>query len=177
MDIEPNPRPSTRARLPLWGGLLALVLLFPAVVIPWLVGAFRDPAFRSVDEIDVANVKSVELFIINRPDQGPDIGAKALFAVPPADFDRTLALLRNCGHVDSASPRGIWLGRVVVVLKDGRSQSIMLHRPKNEYETTTVHRMEVRIGSHQFDGPPVNEFTKKIGEIAGAEPPPAKPGS
>lgn len=177
MDAEPNARPSLRTRLPLWGGLLTLALLFPAVVIPWLVGVFREPAFQSVDGVEVANVKTVELFIINRPDGGPDIGGANLYGVPPENFDRTLALLRKLTPVQGESPRGIWLGRVVVTLKDGRSQSIMLHRPKNEYDTKAVQRLEVRIGSHQYEGPSVNDFTKQIGEIAGVEPPPAKPGS
>lgn len=177
MDAEPNAKPSLRTRLPLWGGLLALALLFPAVVIPWLVGAFREPAFKTVDEVDVENVKGIELFVINRPDGGPDIGGAALFPVASADFDRTLALLRKATPVENESPRGVWLGRVVVTLKDGRSQSIMLHRPKNEYDVKAAHRLEIRIGSHQFEGPPVNEFTKAVGAIAGIDLPPAKPGA
>ncbi|WP_149113922.1 hypothetical protein [Limnoglobus roseus] len=162
-----------RSRLPLWAGLLGLILLFPVIVIPLLVGAFREPAFQSVDEIDMAQVTAVEAFVLNRPDGGPDIpGNKSKFAVPPGDFDAVLSLLRKADRVSAPTSRGIYLGQIRVTLANGRSQTIYLHRPKNEYEAGPLHRVEVRIGSNQFDGPPVNEFTRRLGEIAGAAPPP-----
>lgn len=172
---DPDPRPPLRSRLPLWGGLLALVLLVPAVVVPLLVGAFREPAFRSVDEIDLSQVKSIEVFVLNRPDGGPDIGGtKQRFVVPADQFDAVLGLLRNADRVTDATARGIYLGQIVVTLTNGRTQTIFLHRPKNEYEAGRVQRVEVRIGSNQFDGPPVGEFTRRLGELAGVPPPPAK---
>ncbi len=170
-EIDPPPRPP-RNRLPLWVGLIVLILLFPAVVIPLLVGAFRDPAFASVDEVDVARVQAIDVFILNRPDGGPDIGGtRGLFPVPEADFERVLALMRNA--TPSQSQRGIWMGRIVVTLTDGRVQTIMLHRPTDEYAGTD-RRLEMRIGRLQFDGPPVKEFLRKMGEIAGQDPPPGK---
>ena len=170
---EPRPPSTTRRRLPLWGGILALVLLFPAVVIPLLLASFREPAFASIDEIDLARVTSMEIFVLNRPDGGPDIGGtRGLFAIPVADFDRALAPLRKADPIAAESPRGIWLGRLVVKLADGRSQTVMLHRPKGEYDRATVQRLELRIGRHQFAGPPVGEFVTRIAEIAGL---PAKP--
>lgn len=153
-----------------------LILLFPAIVIPYLVGQFREPAFRSIEEIDVAQVESIELFILNRPDGGVDIGGtRKLHAVAPENFDKTLEVLRHATPVAAASGRGIWLGRVVVTLKNGRTQTVMLHRPTHEYDATKPQRIEMRIGSHQFEGLEVDEFTKRLGEIAGVEPPPERP--
>lgn len=165
---DTNTASTTRRRLPLWGGILALVLLFPAIVIPMLVSNFREPAFASIDEIDLARVKSMEIFVLNRPDGGPDIGGtRGLFAIPAADYDRALAPLRKAEPIVAESPRGIWLGRLVIVLGDGRSQTVMLHRPKSDHDTTAPQRLEMRIGRYQFAGPPVNEFVTRIAEIAG----------
>ncbi len=172
---DPAPASTTRRRLPLWGGILALVLLFTAVVIPKIVKNLGEPAFPSIDEIDLAQVKSMEIFVLNRPDGGPDIGGtRGLFAIPATDYDRALAPLRKAEPIPAESPRGIWLGRLVVVLADGRSQTVMLHRPKSEYDPKASQRMELRIGRHQFVGPPVNDFVTRIAEIAGlpAEPKP-----
>lgn len=158
--------------MPLWIGLIVLILLFPAIVIPLLVGAFRDPAFASVDEVEVAQVKGIDVFVLNRPDGGPDIGGtRGMFAVPADDFEKVLGLLRNATRSDS--PRGIWMGRIVVTLKNGRTQTIMLHRPTDDY-TGTGQRLELRIGPLQFDGPPVKEFVRRMSELAGQEPMPEK---
>lgn len=165
---EPAPAPTTRRRLPLWGGIAALILLFPAIVIPILVSILKEPAFASLDELDLAQVSSMEIFLLNRPDGGPDIGGtRGLFVIPAADYDRALAPLRKAEPIAAESPRGIWLGRLVVTLADGRKQTVMLHRPKAEYDKSQVHRLELRIGRHQFVGPPVDEFVARIAEIAG----------
>ncbi len=160
----------------MWGGLLALVLLFPAIVIPLLVGAFREPAFQSIDEIDLAQVQSVEVFVLNRPDGGADIGGtRGKFVVPPADVDAVLGLLRKAERVTAITSRGIYLGQILVTLSNGRNQTVYLHRPKNEYEVRAAQRVELRIGSNQFNGPPVNEFTRRLADIAGLDPPPPGP--
>lgn len=167
MNDATAPTSTTRRRLPLWGGILALVLLFPAIVIPLLVANFREPAFASIDEIDLAQVRSMELFLLNRPDGGPDIGGtRGLFAIPSSDYDRALAPMRGAERVTAESPRGIWLGRLVVTLEDGRTQTVMLHRPRHEYDAARVQRLEIRIGRHQFEGPTVDAFVARMAEIA-----------
>jgi hypothetical protein len=154
--------------MPYWIGIAALILLFPAIVVPLLVRTSGELPFTSIDQIDVKAVRSLEVLVIERPDGGPNIGMpNQLFAVPTAEFDSFLSSLRSAGRVASESPRGIWLGRFVVTLDDGRAQSVMLHRPKSEYDATKPQRLELRIGPHQYEGPPVNEFITRIAQIAG----------
>lgn len=165
---EPSATNTTRRRLPFWLGITALILLFPAIVIPWLVSAFREPAFQSIDEIDTANVRSMELFLLNRPDGGPDIGGtRGLFVIPPSQYQRTLELLRNAEPLTTELPRGIWLGRLVITLNEGRTQTVMLHRPKQETEKSQTQRMELRIGRYVYLGPPVEAFVARMAEISG----------
>jgi hypothetical protein len=165
--------PTVRRRMPYWIGIGALILLFPAIVIPLLVRSSRELAFTSIDDIEPGRVRSLALLIIERPDGGPNIGApSALHQVPPADFDSVLALLRNSPRATAESPRGVWLGRLVVTLTDGRTQTVMLHRPKSDSGPPANRRLELRIGTFQFDGPPVDEFLDRIGKLTGHPVPP-----
>jgi hypothetical protein len=160
--------PMTRRRMPYWIGIAALILLFPAIVVPLLVRTSGELPFSSIDQIDTSTVRSLEILVIERPDGGPNIGQpNQLFAIPRGDFEGFLATLRHSGRVASESPRGIWLGRLVVTLDDGRAQSIMLHRPKAEYDAAKPQRLELRIGPHQYDGPNVNDFIAHVAKIAG----------
>lgn len=168
---EPNLSVSTtRRRLPLWGGIAALILLFPAIVIPLLVSSFGETAFQSVDEIDVSRVKSMSILMIERPDGGPNIGTpNELFVIPESELEKALQPLRRAERVASESPRGIWLGRIVITLNTGRTQTVMLHRPKQAFDRSSNHRLELRIGRNQFIGPPVGEFLERISAIAGVD--------
>lgn len=158
--------------MPFWCGIAALVLLFPAIVIPLLVSSFGKPAFESIDDLDAANIQSLSILILERPDGGPNIGMpNELFVIPKKDHEAALAPLRKAERVTAETSRGIWLGRIAVTLADGRTQRIMLHRPKQEYDKSRVHRLEVRIGPNQFVGPPVDEFIARIAAIAGLEKP------
>ncbi len=158
---------STRRRMPYWLGIAALILLFPAIVVPLLVRSFGDLPFTSIDQLDGQSLRSIDLLVIERPDGGPNIGMPSrLFPVPATEFEALLAPLRNAGRVAAESPRGIWLGRIVVTLNDGRAQSVMLHRPKSETGATAP-RLELRIGSNQYEGPPVGAFLAVADKIAG----------
>ncbi len=168
-DQKPLPEESiTKRRMPFWIGIGVLILLFPIIVIPFLVSTFREPVFQSVDDIAVDQIESIELFILNRPDGGPDIGGtRGMFAVPKEDFERILEPLRGARTVESESARGIWLGRMVVTFTDERSQTIMLHRSKKEYEDRAAKPLEIRIGRYQYEIPNVMDFVERAADVAG----------
>ena len=98
-DLTVNDNsPTTRRRMPYWIGIVALILLFPAIVVPLLVRTSGELPFTSIDQIDVKAVRSLEILIIERPDGGPNIGMpNRLFAIPSADFETFLSSLRNAG--------------------------------------------------------------------------------
>ncbi len=159
--------PSTRRRMPFWIGIAALILLFPAIVIPLLVRSSGELPFTNLDQLDVKAVRSIDLLVIERPDGGPNIGMPhQLFPVPPTEFEAILSPLRKAEPVAAESPRGIWLGRMVVTLDDGRAQSVMFHRPKSTEDSRTA-RLEIRIGRNQYMGPPVRDFIAHAAKIAG----------
>lgn len=159
--------PNTRRRMPFWIGIAALILLFPAIVVPLLVRSSGELPFTNLDQVDVKSVRSIDLLVIERPDGGPNIGMPhQLFPVPASEFEAILSPLRKAEPVAAESPRGIWLGRMVVTLDDGRAQSVMFHRPKTTSESPTA-RLEIRIGRNQYVGPPVLEFISHAAKIAG----------
>lgn len=159
-DTPPAP-PATRRRMLLWVALFCLVLLVPLTLVPTALLLFSKPAFESVDELSPDKVTGIGVFILNRPDGGPDVGRRDdLFQVPPADRDAVLGLLRGAQRVDLT--RGIWLGRMVVTLADGRRQAILLYRPESSVDKDKPGRLRFKIGDLQYEGPPVDEFVRAL---------------
>jgi hypothetical protein len=163
----PSATPTARQRMPFWAGILGLILLVPAIGIPIMLNIIREPAFQSLDEVQAENVKSMEIFILQRPDGGDDIGGtRGMFQVPPEHFQTVLQGLRNAQPMEASLPRGIWLGRMIVKFQDGRRQTVMFHRPRTD---SGPQRVEIRIGSKQFLGGEVNVLTKLLDGVAGRE--------
>lgn len=144
-----------KRRLKWYALILGVVLAFAAT---WVTVAvfFAGPAFDSADRIDLAQVKDVEVLILNRPDGGPDVGSpREPHKLPAAQWPAAFAPLRNAEPVDSLPPK-IWLGKYTVTLADGRRQPIMLYYLAGEKEK----RVRFKIGPHQFCGGPVEQVVR-----------------
>jgi hypothetical protein len=167
--MMPTPPPvKSRTRYLQWGALIALVLLAPAILIPLFLSLTQQPAFQTLDEIDLTQVRAMEIFVLNRPDNGPDVGStRGMFVVPPGDYRRMLDTLQPALLQPEDTGRGIWLGRMVVTMNDRRRQTVLFHRSKNEANVGTQNPVQLRIGRKLFLGPPVNDFTAKLHDIAG----------
>jgi hypothetical protein len=146
-----------------WVAILTAILLVPAIGVPIAMDVLREPAFQSLDELAASDIRSIELFLLQRPDGGEDIGGtRGMFRVPEEHYDTVLGSLRNATSMEVAQPRGIWLGRMIVKLRDGRRQTVMFHRPRSDGGPSGVNRVEIRIGKKQFLGPDVNVFLKAV---------------
>jgi hypothetical protein len=168
MTPPDSPTLTTRTRYFQWGAVLALILLAPAILIPFLLSLSQQPAFSSLDDLDISQIRSLEVIILNRPDGGPDIGTtKAMHNYPASDYERVVATMKPFLEHTSDPGRGIWLGRMVITMKDRRRQMILFHRSKTDEFQGKSGPVEMRIGRRLFLGPPVNELTKKLQEIAG----------
>src|SRR3954454_22115596 len=87
--VDPPPPPPTRRRLR-WGVLIvALVLLFVGtgyVVVFKVKNYLSAPAFE-VEQLDAGQITAMKVFVLNRPDGGPDLGDRKQkgFAIAPPD--------------------------------------------------------------------------------------------
>jgi hypothetical protein len=155
-----QPPPSRRAWLK-WGGLIlvgivAAAFCWVAVVVPYL-----RPAFESVDALDPGQVRSLTVFVMNRPDGGPDIAhPKSPLAIDPADFDKVLGSLRNAERIDKE--RGVFLGEMRVTLADGRRQSIQLYRVAPAPKSPPVLRF--KIEQFQYEAGPAERLVSLLAE-------------
>jgi hypothetical protein len=147
--------PLTRRRLKWWALILASLLAFAAAWVTVAV-AFAEPAFAKLDDVDFDKVASVELLILNRPDGGPDIGSpRSPFDVPR---ERRAAMLAPLLKAELAeAPRSkTWLGKMTVVLADGRRQPVYLYYVAAE----NPKRVWFKIGPHQYLGGKLEEFVR-----------------
>jgi hypothetical protein len=161
----PPPAAAARRRWLLAAAVVGGAFLVPAVLVPAALYLFREPAFGSIDELTPDRVAAVELFVLNRPDRGPDVGStKALYVVPDADRERVLAVFR--GATPTADGRTVFLGRMVVRLTDGRREQIILDRVPGP-TPKAGDRLRFFVGRHGFDAGPVDAFTKLLDEVRG----------
>jgi hypothetical protein len=140
-------------------GLLALVVAVfsTCIVAVWKWNVFA-PAFQSLDDASAAEIESLEVLAINRPDGGPDIsaGGKALLPIPAEHREAVLAPLRGAPAI--SKPRGIYLGQIQLRFRDGRKLIVYLHR-------TTEDTLQFTIGSRQYEVVPLEKFLKPLAEI------------
>lgn len=161
--------PSTRSRLPLWGGLLVLFLLVPAIGVPILLTLFAEPAFQSFDELNPADIRSMEIFVLNRPDRGPDIGKiRILFPIAEADHPLLLAHFLKAKRVDSLPPK-VWLGRLVVKLANGKKQDVLLYRVGDENDAKNKVKLLFKIGPYQYEARAADPLTLLLDECVAKE--------
>lgn len=159
------PPPARRLRFALWGALFASFLtcagLFAYFGYEWT----RTPAFETVDDLDLAAVARVQVLVINRPDGGPDVGELKgePLTVPAADYEAVFAPLRRATPV--SRERGIWLGRVMVLLADGRRQTIMLYRVGEGNDPARPPVLLFSIGRRQFEVGAVEKWLKPLVEV------------
>lgn len=134
-------------------GLLILIGL--ATVAAFVMAWLAQPPFKSIDEVDVAQIERLAVLTINRPDSGPDIsaGGKELLVIPSEFYETLLAPLRNAPAI--AAPRGIYLGQINLVFKDGRKLIVMLHRAGDA-------TLQFTIGSQQYEVAPLGKFLKPL---------------
>ena len=133
-----------RRRLVWWGAVLAFFLACAATFVV-LALQFIRPAFTSVEAIDVAQLKSIEYFVLNRPDGKEDIGkVLAPIRVRPERFAELLRPLLGAQRVEQLPPK-IWLGKLTLMLVDGRRQTIMLYWVKADM------RVRFTLGNTQFE--------------------------
>ena len=115
----PTPRKSHRNVIILVVvGMIAVPTVMLLVIFPWL----SQPAFTTVDEIDVTHVESIRIQFLNPPHQKDDIGPVYLAS---EDIDAILAPLRRAEAV-SAYPPSAHMGEYRVRFKDGRRGTIRL---------------------------------------------------
>jgi hypothetical protein len=161
--VDLPPPPPTRSRRK-WGVLIiVLVLLFVGTgyVGVFVVKSFvSNPAFDSVDQLDASQITAMKVFVLNRPDGGPDLGYPKGMTIASPDYEKVLAPLRNARPVHT--DRGVWLGRLTVTLADGRSQSILLYRAQPDPKVPPVLRF--KIGSFQYEAGPVDGFVSVLVE-------------
>lgn len=142
--------------------LLAFLVLILCVygMAFFLSSLFREPAVKSIDEIDAANVERLALFIIRRPDEGPDIGSPSdPWIVPPAEVEAVLAPLRNARAI--SADRGVWLGRMTIHFKDGRKVEVFLHVTGDGQGSNPPH-LRYKIEEFQYEIGPVGPFLQQI---------------
>jgi len=163
--------PPSRSRFKWWALIFVLLLLFAWTCVFLLYQYVSTPTFDSVDRLDATQVTGMRVFVLNRPDGGPDLGDRKQkgFPVAPGDFDRVLAPLRNARPVHT--DRGVWLGQLTVYLADGSRQPIYLYRAQPDPKQPVVLRFT--IGSSQYEAGPVDDFVKVL---AACEPRPAATG-
>jgi len=138
--------------------IVALVLLFVGtgyVVVFKVKNYLSAPAFE-VEQLDAGQITAMKVFVLNRPDGGPDLGDRKQkgFAIAPPDYEKVLAPLRAAGRVHTG--RGVWLGQLTVWLADGRRQPVYLYRAQPDPRKPPVLRFT--IGSRQYEAGPVNDF-------------------
>lgn len=157
----PPAAPSTRTRLKWWGLILLLTFLFAAALVTAALQVLR-PAFESVDQLDPARIESIRVFVINRPDGGPDIGGPTRkgIQISREDFGKVLDPLRHAERV--SKERGVWLGQMTVKLADGRGQPIYLYRARSAPDGPWVLRF--KIGRLQYEAGPVDELVRVLTE-------------
>lgn len=126
-----------------------------------LADLFAKPTAKSVDEIDTANLASMSVLAINRPDGGPDIsaGGKEMLPVPADQFSKLLAPLKNSRQV--TTDRGIYLGEVRMIFKNGSKLTIMLHRAESEGRNV----LRLGIEQYQYDADSLEPFLKVLDQI------------
>jgi hypothetical protein len=163
-----NAVPPLRRRLAWWGGLLVLFLCGAATLVVVALSLLSDPAFASVDELDNARVKGITFFVLNRPDGSPDIGRVQQPVTVPADqIPAVLDLFRKATPVETLPPK-VWLGKLVVELTDGRSETIMLYWSNADREAKRPLRVRFKIRTRQFEGGEVEVLVKKLLAISEA---------
>lgn len=153
--MDPSP---TRSRLKWWGLFLCLALAFAAALVTVAVNVLTPPVFESIDRLDAARVTEMRVFVLNRPDGGPDLGDRKRkgFPIAPEDFDRVLAPLRDARPVHTG--RGVWLGQLTIWLADGSRQPVYLYRARSD--STQPFVLRFTIGSFQYEAGPVDDFVK-----------------
>lgn len=157
-----SERPPTRTRLMWWGLILGLTLIFAGTVVTIALLVLK-PSFHSIAELKERDIRTMQAFILNRPDGGPDIGEPREKGIPiePADQARLLAILEQAQPVQTE--RGVWFGQITVWLADGRRQPIYLYR----VQVPGVHTepiLRYTIGTHQYEAGPVQAFVDVMAE-------------
>jgi hypothetical protein len=144
-----------------WGGLILVGVVAAAYCWVTVVVPHLQPAFESVDALDANRVRSLTVFVLNRPDGGPDIAhPKTPLVIDPADHDKVLGLLRNAERIDKE--RGVFLGEMRVELADGRSQSIQLYRVAPAPKAPPVLRF--KIEQFQYEAGPADRLVTLLAE-------------
>jgi len=151
MQPKPLPPPPLRkVNVKLIVAIVLLLLLVPLGVIflifPWL----SQPAFRSVDEIDSAQVESLRVQLLNHPTSKEDVGP---INMAPRDFARLFEPLRNAEKVD-IQPAAPFAGEYKVRFKDGSRGTIRLRWVREAFDYSTPIAALVGTAGEEMGNPP-----------------------
>ncbi len=145
---------SNRKRWIVAGVAIAMLMAVAYASAFFFAGLFDNKPAASIDELDAAEVAKLSVFVLNRPDGGPDItrGGGELLNIPQPEVESILATLRGARPI--TAERAVFLGRMEIALQDGRKLTVMLHRDASDKSAS----LQYRIGNHGYEGQSLTAF-------------------
>ncbi len=149
-DARPPAKPRHGPKIVLG---LAVVLLVPLALIFGLFPLLMDGPFDRVEELEVTNIQSLRVYILNRQgvDDGPDVGP---YFAAADDYAPLLAALKQVPEVaEFTGARGPWLGEYRVVTTAGRRGTIRFYwQPSPSGDPYAAPVLRFQIGPNKFEG-------------------------
>jgi len=156
MQPKPFPPPPVRkVNVKLIAAIVLLLLLVPVVFIAFIFPWLSQPAFRSVDEIDPAQIESLSVQLLNHPAGLEDVRPTKM---NPQDFAKLLEPLRNAERID-VQPPAAFNGEYKVRFQDGRRGTIRLRWARDAFDYSTPIAAVVGSAGEQFGNPPRWRYT------------------
>jgi hypothetical protein len=154
-QIPPPQMPAKKVNVKLMVAIVLLLLLVPVGVMfcifPWL----SQQAFKSVDEIDAAQVESLSVQLLNHPSGKDDIGP---IRMAPEDFARLFEPLRQAEKLE-VQPAAAFNGEYKVRFKDGRRGTIRLRWQRETVDVAPAFAAVVGTTAEQFGNTPRWRYT------------------
>jgi hypothetical protein len=103
---------------------LAIIMTIPFVLFFGLFPLILGRPFESIEEIDVEQIKQLDVRLYNRTDldNGDDVGP---YFASPTEYDRLFKPLLAAVEVEQFNgARGPWLGEYRILLKNGRKGTV-----------------------------------------------------
>ncbi|CAN5321042.1 hypothetical protein BH11PLA2_BH11PLA2_00590 [soil metagenome] len=128
-----------------------------------IANRIQKNAVISIDAVDVAEIDRMELLVIRRPDSGPDIRAEKTdpITVPAAEYKTILTPLLKANPVKT--DRGVWMGKLILYLKDGRKLEVLLYSVNEQAKGP----MRYKIEEYQYEVESVTPFLAAVDAVDG----------
>jgi hypothetical protein len=159
---SPSPKSGGTPRRWLVAGMaLAVLIAVMYAAVFALASRIKAPALTSLAALDLATVDRVELLVINRPDGQPDTsaGKTEMVPVPMVDAATLIDTLRPAVPVNAA--RGIWMGKLIVHLKDGRKVETLIYSVNEKGPGPLRYKIE----EYQYELPSAATFLSVVDRI------------